>query len=394
MTRRIASYDDVRRAARRRVPRAVFDFVDGGAGAEVTLRGNRTAFERVVFEPRFLVDVAARETATTVLGERVAFPVLLAPAGLARLVHPDGELAAVRAAGAAGTIFCVSTASSCTLEEIADAASSPLWFQLYLWKSERVVDGLVDRARAAGYHALVLTIDVPVVGSRERDIRNGASLNPALDRRAVLDGARHPRWSYRWFRGPAVTFANLVDVVPGDVAEIAAYVDRELGAATATWDDLDRLRRRWDGPLVVKGVLSVEDAHEAVRRGADAVYVSNHGGRQLDGSPATLDVLPRIAEAVGDRVELLLDGGVRRGEDAVRARALGARAVLVGRPWVHALAAGGEEVVARQLALLRDGVDRTLALLGVPRLDDVGPAVLAPSPVAPNDRLVDTSAPR
>jgi isopentenyl diphosphate isomerase/L-lactate dehydrogenase-like FMN-dependent dehydrogenase len=191
-----------------------------------------------------------------------------------------------------------------------------------------------------------------------------------------------------------VTFANLVDVVPGDVAEIAAYVDRELGAATASWDDLDRLRRRWDGPLVVKGVLSVEDAHEAVRRGADAVYVSNHGGRQLDGSPATLDVLPRIAEAVGDRVEVLLDGGVRRGEDAVRARALGARAVLVGRPWVHALAAGGEEVVARQLALLRDGVDRTLALLGVPRLDDVGPAVLAPSPVAPNDRLVDTSAPR
>jgi L-lactate dehydrogenase (cytochrome) len=394
MTTILASYDDVRRAARRRLPRAVFDFVDGGAGAEVTLRANRAAFERVALEPRFLVDVAERETATTVLGERVAFPVLLAPAGLARLVHPDGELAAARAAGAAGTIFCVSTASSCPLEEIADAASGPLWFQLYLWKSERVVDGLVDRAKDAGYHALVLTIDVPVVGNRERDIRNGASLRPRLDRRAVLDGARHPLWTYRWFRGPAVTFANLVDVVPGGVAEIAAYVDRELGAATATWDDLDRLRRRWDGPLVVKGILSVEDAKEAVRRGADGVYVSNHGGRQLDGSPATLDALPRIAEAVGDRAEVLLDGGVRRGEDAVRARALGARAVLVGRPWVHALGAGGEAVVARQLALLQDGVDRTLALLGVPRLEDVGPGAVAPHDLAPNDRLVDTGAPR
>lgn len=389
---RLASYDDVRRAARCRVPRAVYEFVDGGAGAETTLRANRAAFERVAFEPRYLVDVSQRETATTVLGQRVAFPILLAPAGLARLVHPEGELAAARAAGAAGTVFCVSTASSYTLEEIADVASGPLWFQLYLWRSERAVDGLLDRARAAGYAALVLTIDVPVVGNRERDVRNGVSLRPRLDRRAVLDGARHPAWTYRWFRSPAVTFANLVDVVPGGVAEIASYVDRELGASSATWDDLDRVRRRWDGPLVVKGVLSVDDAREAVSRGADGVYVSNHGGRQLDGSPATLDVLPRIVEAVGNRAEVLLDGGVRRGEDAVKARALGARAVLVGRPWFHALAAGGEKVVARQLALLRDGVDRTLALLGVPRLDDLGAGSLAPHDLAPNERSVDTSA--
>jgi isopentenyl diphosphate isomerase/L-lactate dehydrogenase-like FMN-dependent dehydrogenase len=391
---RLAAYDDVRRAAGRRLPRAVFEFVDGGAGGEVTLRANRAAFERVRFDPRFLVDVAERETATTVLGERVAFPVLLAPAGLARLVHPEGELAVARAAGEAGTIFCVSTASSCSLEQIADVATGPLWFQLYLWRSAQVVDGLVDRARAAGYHALVLTIDVPVVGNRERDTRNGVSLRPRIDRRAVLDGARRPRWSYRWFRGPAVTFANLVDVVPGGVAEIAAFVDRELGAASATWDDLDRLRRRWDGPLVVKGILSVEDAQEAVRRGADAVYVSNHGGRQLDGSPATLDVLPRVAEAVGGEVEVLLDGGVRRGEDAVKARALGARAVLVGRPWFHALAAGGEEVVARQLDLLRADVDRTLALVGVGRLDDVGRGSRILHDLAPNDRSFDNPADR
>lgn len=390
----IASYDDVRRAARRRVPRAVFEFVDGGAGGETTLRRNRAAFGDHVFDPRWLVDVSHRETATTVLGERVAMPILLAPCGFARIAHADGELAAARAAGAAGTIFCVSTASTFTLEQIADAAGGPLWFQLYLWRSEDVVDRLVRRAREAGYTALVLTVDVPVTGNRERDVRNGVALRPRLDARTVLDGLRHPGWTSRWLRSRGLTFANLAGDVPAEAGGITAFVDRELNAGVATWDDLDRLRRLWDGPLVVKGVLGVDDAQEAVRRGADAVYVSNHGGRQLDGSPASLDVLPQIADAVGDRVEVLLDGGVRRGEDAVKARALGARAVLVGRPWVHALAAGGEPVVARQLELLRADVDRTLALVGVPRLDDVQPGVLRPGVLAPNDRSVDTSARR
>lgn len=391
---RLAGYDDVVRAARRRVPRAVFEFVDGGAGGETTLRANRAAFERAVFDPRWLVDVSDRDTTTTVLGHRVSLPVLLAPCGFARIAHPGGELAAARAAGAAGTVFCVSTASTFTLERVAEVATGPLWFQLYLWRSESVVDRLVHRARDAGYTALVLTVDVPVTGNRERDVRNGVALRPRLDARTVADGLRRPRWTARWLATGGLTFANLVDDVPVGAGGIGAFVDRELAGGGATWDDLDRLRRAWDGPLVVKGVLGVEDALEAVRRGADAVYVSNHGGRQLDGSPATLDVLPEIAEAVGDRVELLLDGGVRRGEDAVKARALGARAVLVGRPWVHALAAGGEAVVARQLELLRADVDRTLALLGVPRLDDVGAGALRPRVLAPNDRSVDTSARR
>lgn len=384
LTTRIGSYDDVRRIARRRLPRGVFEFVDGGAGGEVTLRENRAAFERIRFDPHWLTDVSQREIGTTVLGERVALPVMLAPAGLARLVHPQGELGAARAAGAAGTIFCVSIASSFTIEEIADVASGPLWFQLYLWRSEEVVRGLVERARAAGYRALVLTIDVPTVGNRERDVRNGASVPPRVCLDTALDALRRPRWLYDFVRSPTITFANLKEIAgssgPGS---IGPYVDRELNDPTATWDRVDWLRRLWDGPLVVKGVMSARDAAEAVRRGADAVYVSNHGGRQLDSSPATLDVLADVVEAVGDRAEVLLDGGVRRGEDVVKARALGARACLVGRPWFMALAAGGEPGVERMLDVLGRDVDRTLALVGVPRIDDVGPGVLL------TNRLVD-----
>jgi len=370
-----AAYDDIRQRARRRLPRPLFEFVEGGAGGEVTLRANRAAFERVGFAPRYLVDVSQRDTSTTVLGTPVAMPMLLAPAGLARLVHPAGELAAARAAGAAGTIFCVSTASSCTLEEIAEAATGPLWFQLYLWRDDNVVRRLVDRARAAGYRALVLTIDVPVVGNRERDARNGVSLRPRLDARTIASALARPGWTLRHLRSEPVTFANLSGEVPGDVAAIAAAVDRDFGAAAATWERLDWLRRIWDGPIAVKGVLTPEDAQEAVRRGADAVYVSNHGGRQLDGAPATLDALPAIADAVAGRAEVLLDGGVRRGEDAIKARALGARACLVGRPWYHALAAGGEATLGGLLEAFRADVDRTLALVGVPRLDEVTGAV-------------------
>jgi L-lactate dehydrogenase (cytochrome) len=379
---RIGSYDDVRRLSRRRLPRAVFEFVDGGAGGEVTLRANRAAFERLRFAPRWLTDVSERETSTTVLGERVSMPVLLAPAGLARLVHRHGELEVARAAGAAGTVFCVSIASSCSIEEIAEAATGPLWFQLYLWRSDEVVKGLVERARAAGYRALVLTIDVPVVGNRERDLRNGVSLPPRVRLDSALDACRRPRWLYGFLRGPAITLANLRDVVDGDVGAIASYVDRELNDPSATWERLSWLRRLWDGPLVVKGVLSARDALEAVKRGADAVCVSNHGGRQLDGSPATLDALPAIVDAVGDRAEVLVDGGIRRGEDAVKARALGARACLVGRPWVHALGAGGAPMVERMLELLRADVDRTLGLLGVPRVDDLDARVLLVEPGA------------
>jgi L-lactate dehydrogenase (cytochrome) len=373
----VAAYDDVRRLARRRLPRGVLEFVEGGAGGEVTVAENRAAFDRRFFDPRHLSDVTARDTSTTVLGVRVPSPLLLAPAGLARLAHPSGgELDAARAADAAGTVFCVSIASSYSLEEIRAVSDGPLWLQLYLWKDEELVRSLVDRARAAGYGAIVLTIDVPVVGNRERDVRNGVSLPPPVRLDTVLDAVLHPTWAAAYVRSPPITMANLSDVVPGGVGPIAAYVDRELTDLTATWERVAWLRRLWDGPLVVKGVLSARDAREAAARGADAVYVSNHGGRQLDGAPATLDVLPEIADAVGDRVEVLLDGGVRRGGDIVKARALGARACLAGRPWVLALAGGGQRLLEHWLELVQRDVDRTLALVGVPRIDDVGPEVL------------------
>jgi len=373
------TYEDLRRESRRRLPRMVFDFVDGGADGEVTLARNRSAFEDVMFSPRFLRDVSKLSTATTVLGEPVALPFILAPAGLASVVHPEGELAAARAAGAAGTIFCVSTASSYAIEDIAAAApDARLWFQLYLWRDESVVASLVDRARDVGCRALVLTIDVPAVGKRERDLANGMSIPPRIKARGVADALRRPRWLKGLLTGPELTFGNLRGIAKGDsAATIGEYTDRELVDRTVTWERLRWLRDRWDGPLAVKGIMSVEDAREAVARGADAVYVSNHGGRQLDSMPGTASVLPRIVDAVGDRVEVLIDGGIRRGEDIVKACALGATAALGGRPWFHALAADGERGVQRLLDVLRLDVARTQTMLGVPDIRAIDRSALA-----------------
>ena len=372
------TYDDVRRRAERRLPKMVFDFVDGGAEGELSLRANREALDRRRFSPRYLRDVSSRDTATTVLGTRVAVPFLLAPAGLATVVHPDGELAAARAAGRAGTVFVVSTASGHPLESIAEASSAPLWFQLYLWKSEQVVTDLLERARRAGCTALVVTVDVPVVGKRERDLRNGMSLPPKIRLGGAIDAARRLRWMRGLVGGPEITFGNLRGVAEGDsAATIGAYVDRQLVDPSTTWAHLDQLRRRWDGPLVVKGVMSAADARAAVRCGADGVYVSNHGGRQLDSTMGTADVLERVVDAVGDRAEVLVDSGVRRGADIVKLRALGASAALGGRPWFFGLAADGERGVDRMIEILRTDVDRTLALLGVARFDEVDRAVLA-----------------
>lgn len=370
---RLNTYDDVREKAMRRLPRMIFDFVDGGAEGEVTLRANRESLEQVTFEPRFLSDVSDRSIHTTVLGQQVSTPFLLAPAGLATVVHPEGELAVARAAAAAGTVFCLSTASGFPMEAVAEASNGgALWFQLYLWSREEVVLSLLDRAKACGFSVLVLTIDVPAVGKRERDLRNGMSLPPRIRPRTALDAIRHPRWLARTLTGTEVTFGNLLGVAEGDsAASIGAYVERELVDRRATWDRLRWLRGVWDGPIAVKGVVGVGDAERAVACGADAVYVSNHGGRQLDSVAGTTAALPRIVDAVGDRVEVLLDGGVRRGSDVVKARALGARGVLGGRLWFHALAADGERGVRRMLEINAEEIDRTLALLGVPQIDAV-----------------------
>ena len=364
---RLVSYEDFRCLARRRLPRMIYDFVDGGADGEVTLRGNEAAFDRLQFAARSLVDVSRRDAGATVLGRRIEVPFICGPAGLARLVHRGGELEAARAAASAGTVFVVSTASSYSLEEIAAASGGgALWFQLYLWGKGDVVRALVDRAEAAGYEALVLTVDVPVVGKRERDLRNGMALPPRIGPAQAFDAARRVRWLWHFLRGPSLSFGSLVDLVPDSAgaASIAEYTNRELVDQTKTWDDLAWLRERWSGPLLVKGVMSADDARRSVDGGVDGVVVSNHGGRQLDGLPPALDVLGEVAAEVGREAEVILDGGVRRGSDLVKARALGAAASMAARPWFFALACGGREGVERLLAILREDVDRTLALLG------------------------------
>ena len=372
------SYEDFRRLARRRLPRVVYDFVEGGADGEVTLRANHEAFDRVHFTASSLVDVAERDAGATVLGRRLEVPFILGPAGLARLVHREGELAAARAAASAGTVFVISTASSYSIEEIAAASDGPLWFQLYLWRSPEVVAQLVDRAAAAGCEALVLTVDVPVIGKRERDLRNGMMIPPRIGPAQALEALRRPRWLWHLAGGPPVHFGSLLDLVPPNtgMAGMGAYLDRELTDLSKTWGDVAWLRERWDGPLLIKGVMSAADAGRCVEQGADAVVVSNHGGRQLDSLPAALDVLGGIVAEVGGDAEVILDGGVRRGADLVKARALGATAAMGGRAWFWPLAAGGERGVGRMLQILRTDVERTLALLGRNTYEELDASVL------------------
>jgi L-lactate dehydrogenase (cytochrome) len=370
---RAFTIDDLRRLARRRLPRAVFDFVEGGAGDEQTVVRNRAAFERLLFQPKVLVDVSKREQATVVFGNRIETPVLLSPTGMAGLCWPKGEVAAARAAHEAGTIYTLSTHSSCSIEEVAAGAPGPLWFQLYVWQNRDLTRSFVERARAAGYRALLLTVDVPVISRRERDLRNGFTVPPRLTARNVLDTVRRVGWIRRVLFGPRLTLANLVGA-PGaprtDIVTLAGVANRQVDPSIA-WGDLVWFRSLWSGPLLLKGVLTAADARRAAEHGVDGLVVSNHGGRQLDGVPATIEALPEIVDAVGERIDVLLDGGVRRGADVVRALALGARAVMVGRPYLYGLAAGGPAGVRHAIETLAREVDQVLALVGVPRVGDL-----------------------
>jgi L-lactate dehydrogenase (cytochrome) len=370
---RAFTIDDLRRLARRRLPRAVFDFVEGGAGDEQTVVRNRAAFERLLFQPKVLVDVSKREQATVVFGNRIETPVLLSPTGMAGLCWPKGEVAAARAAREAGTIYTLSTHSSCSIEEVAAGSPGPLWFQLYVWQNRDLTRSFVERARAAGYRALLLTVDVPVISRRERDLRNGFTVPPRLTARNVLDTVRRVGWIRRVLFGPRLTLANLVGA-PGaprtDIVTLAGVANRQVDPSIA-WGDLVWFRSLWSGPLLLKGVLTAADARRAAEHGVDGLVVSNHGGRQLDGVPATIEALPEIVDAVGERIDVLLDGGVRRGADVVRALALGARAVMVGRPYLYGLAAGGPAGVRHAIETLAREVDQVLALVGVPRVGDL-----------------------
>lgn len=359
--------EDLRRLAKRRLPRVVFDYIDGGADNEVTLRENCGAFERIVFRPRNAVANAPCSLRTTVLGTTLELPFLLAPVGSSRLFFPRGECVAAAQAGEAGTAYVLSTLAGCRLEDVHAASRGPVWYQLYLVGGREVATEAIRRARKAGFSALVLTIDTGVSGQRHRDLRNGAKElaggNPLVMLPYTPQLFARPRWLYGFLRdGGMMKFPNVMLPASGPMAY--ADVGAALEHSTVAWDDISWIRELWKGPIVVKGVLTAEDARRAVDAGADAIVVSNHGGRQLDGVSATIRALPEVVTAVGGRAEVLLDSGVRRGSDVVKALCLGARAVLVGRAYAYGLGAAGGAGVTRAIEILRSDIIRTLQLLG------------------------------
>lgn len=361
--------EDVRAIATRKLPMAVKDFIEGGAEDEVTLERNRSRFREIELRPRVLTDAKTRDQSTTILGIPVESPIVLAPVGLAALAHPAGERAAAVSAARAGLISTLSSSSCWSIEEVAEATpGAQKWFQLYIWRDRDVTRQIVERARAAGYTALAVTVDVPVAARRERDIRNGFEVPPRPTLRHFGDVLRHVGWFTRlaWDEafGHGLTMGNFGDSSGIGKRVVMMQMVNKLFDPTVTWDDLAWLKEIWGGPLIIKGVTSDADAREAVARGADAVWVSNHGGRQLDGLPASIDVLASVVDAVDGRAEVYLDSGVRRGSDVVKALAIGARACMIGRPYVYGLAAGGEAGVDRVLEILRAEIDATLALLG------------------------------
>lgn len=371
------SVDAMRELARAALPRPVFDFADGGAEDERTLKRNEAAFGAVDLLPQPLRGAATRDLSLTLFGKTLSLPVILGPTGLAGLFWPDGECCAARAAMAAGTGFCLSHGSVCTLERLAETGASPRWMQVFIYRDRGFTRELVERAAAADYDALVLTIDNQLLGSRERDIRNGFSIPPRLGLREMAGLATRTSWLWRMRRElRRITFGNYVK--PGEGAEIRKLAGRmpSLLDPAMSWDDVDSVRRLWRGPLILKGVLSPAEADMARRRGVDGIIVSNHGGRQLDGAPASLDILPRIAETVAGSMPVLLDGGVRRGGDVVKALALGAHACLLGRPQLWGLAVAGEAGVAHVLDIYRREIDRVMGLCGLSRLADIGPGLL------------------
>jgi L-lactate dehydrogenase (cytochrome) len=364
---RVLNIEDLRRAAKRRLPRVVFDYIDGGAEGEWTLRANCCAFEEVTFRPRCAVATPECDLRVSVVGSSLSMPLILAPVGSSRLMYPRGEEAAARAAGNAGIAYALSTLSGCRLEDAAAASGGPLWYQLYLVGGRDCAVSALERAKAAGFSVLVVTIDTAVAGMRERDLRNGVKELLSGKLGSILPFVSQllskPRWLAAFLAdGGLMKFPNVV--VPGKGPMLYADVTGALEHSVVTWQDLQWIRKQWSGPIVIKGIHTVDDARRAVDAGANALVVSNHGGRQLDSVAPTLRVLPEVVAGVGDRIEVLMDGGIRRGSDIVKALCLGARAVMVGRAYAYGLGAAGGAGVARALEILRSDLVRTLKLLG------------------------------
>ena len=364
---RSANVDDLRRIARRRLPRGIFDYIDGGAEDERTMGRNASAFARLEFQPNVLRDVSAIDTSTVLFGSRLSLPLVLAPTGFTRIAHSQGELAVARAAARAGVPYSLSTMSTRSIEEVAAVSDGPKWFQVYTWRDRGLVRDLVERAAACGYQALWLTVDTAVLGRRERDVRRGYTLPPKIGPGTIVDGIVHPGWTVDFLRNDPITFANVVGRGVGDgtdtAVSLAAQVNSQFDAALS-WDDVDWLHSLWDGPVVLKGIQTVADARRAVDAGVAGIALSNHGGRQLDDAPSPIELVEPVAQAVGGQVAIICDGGIRRGSDIVKALALGADACSAGRAYLYGLGAAGERGVDHVLELLREGVQRTMALTG------------------------------
>ena len=359
--------DDLRQRARRKLPKAIFEFIDGGANDERTLRANRLDFSEIDFAPRVLVDVSQRRQATRILGQELSSPFVLGPTGLAGLLWPAGDIATARATEAAGVGYCLSTNSNASIESVAQDGRKSFWFQLYIQRDRAMVRSLLDRAAAAACPVLCLTVDLPIQGPRERDQRNGFTVPPRIGLNNVWNYATRLGWLARMARGPRITFGNLER--PGGEKAALMTLAQHIGTQfdpTVTWKEIDWLKSVWPGRIALKGILHAADARKAVEHGVDAVIVSNHGGRQLDGAPSAISALPAIVDAVQGKVEVLMDGGIRRGSDIVKALALGAKGCLVGRAGLYGLACGGQAGVARAIDILKTEIDVTLALLGHP----------------------------
>jgi L-lactate dehydrogenase (cytochrome) len=364
---------DFRELARRRLPSPLFHYIDGGSDDEATLRRNTAAFDDYHLIPNVLRDISQVDMSATILGQKIEWPVFLAPTGLTRLFHPEGERAVARAAARSGTIYSLSTMSSVSLEEIAQITNGPKMFQIYLHKDRGLTYELIDRCKVAGYHALCLTVDTTVAGNRERDLVTGMTVRPRFSLQSLLSFALHPRWALNYLAHEKFELVNISSRVSDEKSRggsVIDYINNQFDRSI-NWHDAEKVIKAWGGPFAIKGIMSVEDVKRAIDVGATAVMISNHGGRQLDSAPAPIDQISAIADAVGDRIELILDGGVRRGTHVLKALAAGARACSIGRPYLFGLAAGGEAGVTAVLQQLRSEVARDMALMGCRSLKEI-----------------------
>lgn len=371
--------NDFRTLAKKRLPRMIFDYLEGGADDEVTLAQNESCFSRYNLVPRVLRNVADIDLSTHVLGEKIDLPVLLSPTGQTRMFHQAGEMAVARAAARAGTVYCLSSVASTSIEAVMTASSGPKYFQIYVWRDRQVIREFMSRCRESKYQALCLTVDLPVHGNRERDLYNGLSFPVSLSPKTVADILCHPRWLYGYLTNPRIELANLgnsASVQELKAASLLDYASRQFDPSV-TWEDAAWMIKEWNGPFIIKGIASPGDARRAVEIGASGIIISNHGGRQLDYARPAFDALPDIVSAVQGQAEIIIDGGIRRGTDVIKALALGADAVMMGRPYLYALAAGGEAGVDRMFALLKAEIARDMALLGCVRISELSPEFIA-----------------